>query len=101
MNKISRFIRLPVLCWILCALLVPRVAWTADVRIRGSLSTTNASVGEPVEYSLTISGALRSDRVNFPQIDGIEVHQTGNSTSYRFGFGSGSASEATITYVLI
>src|SRR5678816_3852952 len=96
---LSRFIRLPFLCWMLGALLLPHFAWTANIRINGSLSTTNASVGEPVEYSLTINGAMRSDRVNFPEIDGIEVHQTGNRTSYQFGFGSGgSASQATITY---
>jgi hypothetical protein len=102
MPMISRFVRLPLLCWLVCALLVPCVAWTAEIRINGSLSTNNASVGEPVEYALTINGALRSDRVNFPEIDGIEVRQTGNRTAYQFGFGSGgSASQATITYTLI
>lgn len=49
----------------------------AGPRVSGSLSSPTATVGEPVDYELTVEGSFSVEDVPSPAVDGLEVRGTG------------------------
>jgi hypothetical protein len=52
----------------------------AAPRATGSLSATTAAVGEPVEYELAIEGSEAPDNPPAPNVDGLELRGTSQSS---------------------
>ncbi len=61
------------------ALLLPIAA--AVPTVSGTLSSATASVGENVEYELLIQGGRPDPAPDFPDVDGLEMQGTGQSSS--------------------
>ena len=84
----------------LLALLLPLCAAFAEGRVRGTLSTNTASVGEAIEYELMIEGGEAPENQPSPAVDGIEVR--GTSQSRQMSFINGNVTNRnTITYTLV
>jgi hypothetical protein len=84
----------------LLALLLPLCAALAESRVRGTLSTNTASVGEAVEYELSIDGDERAEETPGPNVDGLELR--GTSTSTQIGMINSRVSRrVVITYTLV
>lgn len=84
----------------LLALLLPLCAALAESKVRGLLSTHAASVGEAVEYELTIEGGNTPDDPPAPSVDGIEVR--GPNVNRQMSFINGNVSNRLIlTWVLV
>ncbi len=93
------FLRLKIRLSLLLALLLPLWAFGAEPKVRGALSTNTASVGEAVEYELTIEGEL-SENPPSPNVDGIEMR--GTSQSRQMSFVNGNVTNRlTLTYTLV
>ena len=93
------FPRLPIRLAALLALLLPLCAAFAEPRVRGTLSTNTANVGEAVEYELTIEGEL-TEKPPAPNVDGIELR--GTSQSRQMSFINGNVTNRLIlTYELV
>ena len=68
--------------------------------MRGTLSTSTASVGEAVEYELTIEGNDAPDNPPVPNVDGLELR--GTTQSKQLSFVNGNVSHrVTLTYTLV
>ena len=72
----------------------------AEPRVRGSLSTATAGVGELIEYELTIEGAGSPEEPTFPQVDGIEVRGTSHGSQLSI-VNANVSRRVTITYTLV
>ena len=84
----------------LLALLLPLCAALAESKVRGLLSTHAASVGEAVEYELTIEGGNTPDDPPAPSVDGIEVR--GPNVNRQMSFINGNVTNRLIlTWVLV
>jgi hypothetical protein len=75
------------------ALLLPSIA--AEPRVSGSLSSATASVGESVEYTLTVEGGRPEPEPAFPTVDGLEEQGVGQNSSTII---SGGSVNHTVTY---
>ncbi len=94
------FFRLPIPLAALVALLLSLCATFAESKVRGTLSTSTASVGEAVEYELTIEGSESPENPPAPNVDGLELR--GTSQSKQLSFVNGNVSNRLIlTYTLI
>ena len=94
------FSRLPMRVAALLALLLPLCAAFAEPKVRGTLSTSTASVGEAVEYELIIEGSDAPDHPPAPNVDGLELR--GTSQSKQLSFVNGNVSHRLIiTYTLV
>ena len=93
------FLRLKIRLSVLLALLLPLWVAGAEPKVRGTLSTNSASVGDVVEYELIIEGEL-ADQPPAPSVDGIEVH--GPRVNRQMSFINGNVSNRLIlTYSLV
>lgn len=63
----------------LLALLFPICAAHAAPKVSGALSSSTASVGEAVEYELTIEGADAPDEIPALNVDGLQIQQMGQN----------------------
>ena len=94
------FFRLPIRLAALVALLLSLCAGFAESKVRGTLSTSTASVGEAVEYELTIEGSESPENPPAPNVDGLELR--GTSQSKQLSFVNGNVSNRLIlTYTLV
>jgi hypothetical protein len=59
----------------IAAMLLPSAS-AGEPKVRGSLSSATATVGEPVDYELTIDGSFDAADVPVPAVDGLEVRGT-------------------------
>ncbi len=86
----------PRLLWhVLLALLLLLPAIAAEPRVSGSLSSTTASVGESVDYALTVQGGRPDAEPAFPPVDGLDEKGVGQSSSTLI---SGGSVNHTVTY---
>ena len=85
---------------VLVALLLFAGAALAEPRVRGTLSTATAGVGELIEYELTIEGAGAPDDPTFPQVDGLEVRGTSHGSQLSI-VNANVSRRVTITYTLV
>ena len=93
------FLRLPIRLAALLALLLPLCAALAEPKVRGTLSTSTASVGEAVEYELIIEGSDAPENPPAPNVDGLELR--GTNQSKQLSFVNGNVSHRVIlTYTL-
>jgi hypothetical protein len=84
---------------LIAMLFAPCLAF-AEPKVRGTLSTSSVSVGEAVEYDLTIEGDSAPDNPPVPVVDGLELR--GTSQSSQLSFINGNVSRrVTITYTLV
>ncbi len=94
------FFRLRFFLTALLALLLPLCAAFAEPKVRGTLSTSTASVGEAVEYELIIEGSDAPDNPPAPNVDGLELR--GTSQSKQLSLVNGNVSHRIIlTYTLV
>lgn len=77
----------------LLLLLLPAIA--DEPRVSGSLSSATASVGESVEYTLTVRGGRPDPEPAFPSMDGLDEQGVGQSSSTII---SGGSVNHTVTY---
>jgi hypothetical protein len=100
MNRSSRshFLRL---LWLLAALLLLLPELMAkEPSVRGSLSSRTASVGEAVDYELSIEGLFDPDEAPVPQVDGLELRGTSHGSQMMIAGGSFTRT-TTVTYRLV
>jgi hypothetical protein len=84
----------------LLALLLPLCVALAEPRVRGTLSTNTAGVGEAVEYELTIEGDSAPENPPVPIVDGLELRGTSQSSQLSIT-NSNVTRRVTITYTLV
>jgi hypothetical protein len=72
----------------------------AEPRVRGTLSTATAAVGEAIEYELVIEGSELPDKPPVPQVDGIEVRGTSQSSQLSI-VNTNVTRRVTLTYTLV
>lgn len=95
--KFTRHASLLSILWLLFAgLIAPALADS----VKTTLSSNTASVGESVEYTLTVDGSFQQEDAPVPQVDGLEVRHTAYSSQMRIVNGDFSRS-VEITYTLV
>ena len=94
------FSRLRICLAVLCALLLPLCAAFAEPGVRGTLSSNSAGVGEAVEYALIIEGDSAPENPPMPNVDGLEVRGTIQSSQLSI-INSNVTRRVTITYTLV
>ncbi len=98
------FSRLPIRIATLLALLLPLCAAIAESRVRGTLSSGSASVGEAVDFEIVVSGDERGSRPEVPVVDGLDIAFGGGGERSTMMFGgknSGMKFEQTYTYRIV
>ena len=100
MARIFSPIHFRAVCRFLAALLFFAGVALAEPKVRGSLSTATAGVGELIEYELTIEGASSPDEPTFPQVDGLEVRGTSHGSQLSI-VNANVSRRVTITYTLV
>jgi hypothetical protein len=81
-------------------LLLAMCATAAEPRVRGSLSSPTVGLGESVDYELTIEGAEAPQNPPVPNVDGLEVRGTSQSSQLSI-VNSNVSRRVTITYTLV
>ncbi len=77
------FSRLRMLIAALAAVLLPLCA-AFGAKVSGALSSSTASVGEAVEYELTVEGSGTLDEVPVPSVDGLQFREAGTNRQMSF-----------------
>ncbi|MEO6787798.1 MAG: BatD family protein [Chthoniobacteraceae bacterium] len=88
----------------LLALLLPLCAAFAESRVRGTLSTNTASVGEAVELRVVVTGEKHAARPEVPHVDGFDISFAGAGERRSMTFGGSNSDfrfEQTFTYILV
>lgn len=73
------FLRLRLHIATLLALLLAVCTALAAPKVSGTLSTSTASVGEAVEFELTIEGADAPDEIPVPDVEGLQIQASGQN----------------------
>ncbi len=95
------FSRLRIRVAALLALLLPLCAALAESRVRGTLSTNTASVGEAVEFEIQVTDGSPDGAPQIPNIEGLEIRGAGSATGFSGSSTGGFSHYASYRYVLV
>lgn len=100
LSRISPLLHLRAVVRVVATLLLFSGVALAEPKIRGTLSTGTAGVGELIEYELMIEGGGAPNDPTFPQVDGIEVRGTSHASQLSI-VNANVSRRVTITYTLM
>ncbi|MEQ1854367.1 MAG: BatD family protein, partial [Chthoniobacteraceae bacterium] len=80
LSRVLNPLRLRAAVLVAALVIAPVCAVFAEAKVRGTLSTSTAAVGEAVQYELVIEGAEAPENPPVPQVDGLEVRGTSRSS---------------------
>ena len=89
---------------LLCAIFPAVCAALAESKVRSTLSTNTANLGEAVELEITVTGDERASRPEMPAVDGLDISFAGGGQRSTMVFGGANTnlnSVYTFTYVLV
>ena len=95
------FPRLPIRLAALLALLLPLCAAFAEPKVRGTLSTNTASVGETVEFEIKVTDGSPDGAPSIPSVEGLEIRGAGSSTGFAGSSAGGFSHYASYTFLLV
>ena len=98
------FLRLQTHLAVLLALLLPLCIAHAESKVRSTLSTNTATLGEAVELEITVTGDERASRPEMPAVDGLDISFSGGGQRSTMVFGGANTNLNTVytfTYVLV
>jgi hypothetical protein len=85
----------------LLALLLPLCVALAEPRVRGTLSTNTAGVGEAVEFEIRVEDGSPDGRPGIPRIEGLEIREAGSSSGFSGSSTGGFSHYASYSFVVV